>query len=552
MNTKKHTIALSTGERLTADEGQTVLQALTDFGIPLRSDCGGKGICGKCLVQVNPPDGKEAVEGSEAPLLHKACKLIVGKELNLTIPETSIARAEVISKPVFRSGARNASIPSKNSALSGAYGLAVDLGTTTIAAYLCDLGRGEVLSSGAIKNPQFIYGADVISRINAASMNSTNLGKLQKLVIRAIHQVGVSLAEQQQVKPEKIQKVMVTGNSTMTHLLLGVDPSPIGKSPFKPAFTDGKTVKAEKIGLFFHKDTTLHTLPLISGFLGSDIISAAMAIEIDKHPGNVMVIDVGTNGEIMINSHGVLYGTSCATGPAFEGAAIGHGVLAISGAIDSVSIGPKMNRGDGSETGEYAIEYSLIQNDRKRPRKAAGICGSGIVSAAAELYRAGLIESSGRFSYRSDSAEKVSNFHRNRDGVLEFSLVPGRETQSGEDITLTQKDIRAIQLAKGAIFTGITSLCKKVGITHPAHLYIAGAFGNYLDKDDAMTIGILPKLKHNMIDAVGNAAGEGAILALLDQDFTERAKEIAGRTRVLDLASHPDFQKAFTQSLLFP
>jgi len=311
MNSKKITITLSTGQRLKVDCGQTLMEALTNNGIPLRSDCGGKGVCGKCLVQVTLTDAKKTGDGSDEPVIHKACELTLEKNIALTIPSASMARAEVVSKPDFSAGFRVHPVRSKTSSLPGDYGLAVDLGTTTVAAYLCDLETGQVLSSGAIKNPQFIYGADVISRIQAAAMGSKkNLDKLQKIIIGAIHQLGASLSEHQQGLPENIREVMVTGNSTMTHLLLGVNPASIGVSPFRPAFTDGRTVKGKEIGLSFHKSAVLHTLPLISGFLGSDIIAAAMAIGLDKNPGSDMVIDVGTNGEIMINASGVLYGTS--------------------------------------------------------------------------------------------------------------------------------------------------------------------------------------------------------------------------------------------------
>jgi uncharacterized 2Fe-2S/4Fe-4S cluster protein (DUF4445 family) len=263
-----------------------------------------------------------------------------------------------------------------------------------------------------------------------------------------------------------------------------------------------------------------------------------MAGDLDRAVGESMIIDVGTNGEILLNVAGDLSATSCATGPAFEGAAISHGMHAVSGALDSISIDPSTSR----------VNYTMIQNIPDTPTKPAGICGSGIVSAVAALVKAQIVLANGGFNLQYDH----QNLRRNTEGLMEFVIVPGEETRTGADITLTQRDIRAVQLAKGAILTGIILLCREANLNLPRRFLIAGAFGSFLDKDDAMTIGMLPRLTEHGVETVGNAAGEGAILALLSEEFSRRARQIARRTRVLDLASHPDFQRVFLRSLSFP
>jgi len=547
MSTKRHKIVLlSSGRHLHAEEGQTLLHALIRTGIQLRADCGGKGACGKCLVQIRPemdirPPSQDQVHLAEQhqPLVERlACQTSLDGDLAIEIPLASLAYAEVIAKPTFMRSLAHASVVPGQTAASNGYGLAVDLGTTTIAVFLFDPQQGQVLASGSMRNSQVIFGDDVMSRISAVTSDRANLTGMQKLVVDGVNHTAVSLADQCGIEAEDITKTVVVGNSTMIHLFLGEDPSSIGFYPFQPVFSNARELAATNIGLALHSEARLNTLPLISGFLGSDIIAAAMASEVDRAAEETMIVDVGTNGEIMLNVRGDLIAASCATGPALEGAAISHGMHAVSGAIDSMRIDPE----------DSSVRYSLIQSNPDEPRKAAGICGSGIVSAVAALLKAGVILMSGRFNLKSNHP----NLRHDDEGRPEFVLVPGAETQTGVDITLTQGDIRAVQLAKGAILTGITLLCQEVQIELPQRLLIAGAFGSFLNKDDAITIGMLPRLVDHSLETVGNAAGEGAVLALFNGNFEERARDIARRTRVVDLASHPDFQKVFLNSLAFP
>ena len=548
MSSNRYEIALlSSGRRIEATEGQTLFQALARAGIQLRSECGGKGVCSRCLVAIQEelgteshrPVGVDAGSWLSRLVERQACQWEVQSDLAIEIPPTSLAPAEVTAKPTLmrRFGpARTTPTPALTPA---GYGLAIDLGTTTIALFLCDLGQGMVMASGSVRNPQVIFGDDVISRISSVASDRANLARMQELVVAAVNHSVASLAGQCGIEIGDIVKVVLVGNSCMIHLFLGVDPSSIGTYPYQPAFTSARELAAADIGLLVvHPEARLHTLPLISGFLGCDVVAAAMASDLDLREDETLMLDVGTNGEVMLNVRGDLSAASCATGPALEGAAISHGMHAVSGAVDSIRIDPV----------DLRVSYSLIQRNPEEPRKTAGICGSGIVSAIAALLKAGIILKSGRFNPESNHP----NLRRNSEGAVEFVLVPAAETQAGMDITLTQQDVRAVQFVKGALLAGITLLCREAHSELPQRLLMAGAFGTFLNNEDAMTIGMLPRLAENAVETVGNAAGEGAILAVLHGDSAERAEEIARRTRVVDLASHPDFHKVFLDSLVFP
>ena len=250
-----------------------------------------------------------------------------------------------------------------------------------------------------------------------------------------------------------------------------------------------------------------------------------------------MLVDVGTNGEIIMLADAGLSATSCATGPAFEGAAISHGMQATSGAIDAARFNP--------QTG--SLDVTVVQRGDGPPPRPAGICGSGIISTVAELLRAGIILKSGRFNPDGGSACLRPGVN----GAAEFEIVPAGASQTGRPITLTQADVRAVQLAKGALRTGIDLLCRENNLPQPARILLAGAFGSYIDKTAALAIGMFPALPESSIEVVGNAAGAGAILALFDDDYVSRSKALAQTTRVVDLAAHPDFQNTFIQSLSF-
>jgi uncharacterized 2Fe-2S/4Fe-4S cluster protein (DUF4445 family) len=299
-----------------------------------------------------------------------------------------------------------------------------------------------------------------------------------------------------------------------------------------------KHLAAESIGLRFNPKARIRTLALISGFIGADTVSAAMAAELQDHPVGTMLVDVGTNGEIMFLGKEGLLAASCATGPAFEGASIRHGMQAVPGAINAI----KLNRN------KRKLSYSVIQNATEKKRRPAGICGTGVICAVAELLRAEIISKNGAFN----SSAKYPGLQPGENGALQFILVPPEEADEGRAIALTQKDVRAVQLAKGALRTGIELLCREMHMDLPRKILLAGAFGNYINPRDALTIGMFPGLAPEDIKGVGNAAGAGAILTLFDERFAHKAAEISRTTRVLDLSAHPDFQETFINALSFP
>jgi uncharacterized 2Fe-2S/4Fe-4S cluster protein (DUF4445 family) len=545
MGSKVYNIFIRSENRtISAAPGQTLLEALVGAGVLLRADCGGKGRCGKCVVRVIEPanagdttgaSGQEILSREQVDSGYRlGCRVKVNAEMTIDIPDFSLLAPEVAQKGPT-------TLPESikvNCEHKAPFGIAVDLGTTTIALYLCDLTNGSVSASISLRNPQVMLGDDVMSRITAVSQSNGALRRLQKMAVKAMEWGIESLCRSTGTKPESIGSVVVVGNSTMIHLFLGETPEPIGVYPYEPVFKEERQVSAAEVGLRFNPEAIVRTLPLISGFLGADIVGAAMAVDMDKAPEGTLLADVGTNGEIILMGAEGFSATSCATGPAFEGASIRHGMHAISGAIDAVRVDARSG----------AADCSVIQKNPANPKKVSGICGSGVVSAVAELYRAGLILADGRF----DTNAFPDHFQLDHNDMPEYILASAGETQSGKAVTLAQKDIRAIQLAKGALFAGIQMLCAEKGYAKPLRLLIAGAFGSYIKKDDAMTIGMFPETAAGNIEIVGNAAGAGAVLALFDDDYRAKACDIARNTEVLELALHPDFQDIFIKSLAFP
>jgi uncharacterized 2Fe-2S/4Fe-4S cluster protein (DUF4445 family) len=551
MHSDKHTIHLvSENLEIRADaEDQTVLEALIGAGIFLRTDCGGKGGCGKCRVKMvaGTSEGVAAPDESEIKILGQsdlsegvrlACRLRISGDIVLEIPETSRLSAEVAQKGLPTLFDKLAELKSPHTGLPDSYGLAVDLGTTTVAVYLCNLSTGTVTASTSARNPQTLFGDDVMSRISAIRLDPDLLARQQKMAVKAIEWGITSLCRSTRIDPEKINTMVVVGNSTMLHIFVGENPSSIGVFPYTPQFVEEKTLRASSIGFRFNPNSQIRTLPLITGFIGADIVSAALVSELSHTEPGTMLVDVGTNGEIMYLGKNGLSATSCATGPAFEGAAISHGMHAVSGAIDAVNIDK-----NSSET-----VCSIIQQNPAKPKKPAGLCGTGVISTVAELYKVGLILKDGAFNSEADSPY----MRLSEDRLSEFIVVPAENTQDGRPLTFTQNDVRAIQLAKGALRTGIDLLCKEAGMELPTKLLVAGAFGSFINKKDALRIGMFPRIPEEDIDVVGNAAGAGAILALFDENILTRANALTRATRVLDLSTHPDFQEIFINSLAFP
>jgi uncharacterized 2Fe-2S/4Fe-4S cluster protein (DUF4445 family) len=537
------------GRILSVRHGISLMEALVSAGLLLRSDCGGRGRCGKCTVRatalapeaLSSPGEAELKALGEGPIgqgYRLACRACVTGDAAVEIPEESLLAPEVVQKgpPMLLSKLESLPPPFSRQG-SPRCGIAVDLGTTTVAVYLCDLHDRAVVGSIAARNPQALFGDDVISRISAVRTDPETLPRLQAMAVSAIDWAAAALCRRAGIDPADVGEMVAVGNSTMVHLLLGEDPSSIGVFPYTPKFSEARTVTAGSAGLRFNPSARLRTLPLISGYLGADILAAAIAAGLAETPPGTLLVDVGTNGELIFQSGRGPAATSCATGPAFEGAAIRHGMQATSGAVDSV----RFNRDTGG------LDYTVIQRGPGRPKPPAGICGSGVITAVAELLRAGILSKSGSFNAGCGSP----GLRPGENGVLEFVIVPAEPRRNRRAITLTQADVRAVQLAKGALRTGIELLCRENGISRPSRILLAGAFGSHINRLDALTLGMFPEMGPDAIEVVGNAAGAGAVLALLQEECFTQAREMAQATRVLDLAAHPDFQKTFISALSF-
>ncbi len=524
---KKHACEIKLlphGRKIVTGEGEKLMEVLTANSIFLRSDCGGKGVCKKCLVELADENG----DFHQVP----SCTCRVTGDMTVRIPDSSLMSAHIIDKaptelPDFFTDHFK---PGKTRPRTREYGTAVDLGTTTIAVYLCDLTSGTVISSVAVKNPQALYGDDVMSRIGAIGGNKDKLRGLQRLAITAVKWGVDRLLDRHGQQPSDQKKMVVAGNPTMIHILLGFDPAPIGTAPYTPAFTGVKQVLAAEIGMSL-PNLTVNTLPLIAGFIGGDTLAAMIAVDLENEPPGTLLIDLGTNGELVLKGRDGFYATSCATGPAFEGAAISCGMQAIPGAINAVRL----------HSHTELPEYTVITKKGKQT-EPKGICGSGIISAIAAFNRTGLIEKNGRIADLRDAPAVKTT-----DGTNRIILDSDRK-----QIAISQKDIRAVQLGKGALITGIEFLLRAAGMESPRKIIIAGAFGSFLRKDDLLTLGMIPAISPERIIMAGNAAGTGAIMALCDDYYFNRTKELARRIRIIDLATDVSFQSSFVRQLHFP
>ena len=520
---------LPDGRKLKAKIGENVLESLMENHIFLRADCGGKGRCGKCRV--------ETIDGGGQAVSREACTLTVEGNLRLRIPEESLLSAHIIDKAPANLPASFVVEHAKPRSADIVPGVAVDLGTTTIAVYLTDPERRSVLSSIAVKNPQALYGDDVMSRIGRIGDSEAKLHRLQQLVVKAIEWGIRALLAGTQLPAERLAKMVVVGNPAMIHILLGVSPQSIGMSPYAPQFYEARRTPAADLG-FAVPRIMVETLPQSSGFLGGDILAAALATELIEQPPGTLLIDLGTNGELMLKGGKGVYATSCATGPAFEGATLSCGMQAIPGAIDQVSI-----------PGLHAEpEYSVVKKAGGEPVLPSGLCGSGVISAISAMLRAGIIGESGLF----DRSGQVRGLVESAENGRRYLIVPADRTACGRDIAISQKDIRAVQLGKGALSTGILFLMRAAEITRLHRILIAGAFGSFLNKEDMINLGMIPAIDPRQIEMVGNSAGAGAIMTLCDDRYGSLVEAIAGELSVVDLAANSEFQNTFVHNLSFP
>jgi uncharacterized 2Fe-2S/4Fe-4S cluster protein (DUF4445 family) len=427
------------------------------------------------------------------------------------------------NQTVVRNGEVIAVLPPKSRQL----GLAIDLGTTKVAGYLVDLSGGRTLAAKGIMNPQISYGEDIISRITSVVHSPDNATALQKLAVDAINELSADLCAEAGSKPEEILEAVVVGNTAMHHLFLRLPVKQLAISPFVPAISQALEARAGELGLNITPGAYVYLLPNIAGFVGADHVSMLLATGAWQAKTPTVALDIGTNTEVSLIYKGNIITTSCASGPAFEGGHIKYGMRAATGAIERLRI-------DGDK-----IQYQTIEG-----ASPVGICGSGILDTLAQLYVAEIIDESGKII---DNRPRV----RTCKGQHEFILVSKGERKGKPAITITQNDVRELQLAKAAIRTGIQILLETSGCAEEdiKQVIIAGAFGTYIDISSAVAIGMLPPLPLNRFHQVGNAAGTGAKLALISLKSRARAQAVASRVGYIELASSPSFQPTFMQAI---
>lgn len=509
-------------------------------GVLLPSACGGRGTCGKCRVRVR--GALTAPTGPE--LRHLSTEELAGgwRLACQSIPQGSVEVEYAPlpgAIPVLTAGEMP---PVRLNPAWGRLGdpaplgLAVDVGTTTVAAYLMDLATGSMLAVASCLNPQTAFGADVVSRLTLAISEPDGLMRLSSAIRAAIGDLANACCRQAGVIAKRIVEVAVVGNTAMHHLLLALEPQSLAYAPYLPAATGPIDLPASDLGLALAPGARVHVLPVIAGYVGADTVAVAVATGLDRARRLSLAVDIGTNGEMLLGDRQRLLACSAAAGPAFEGARISQGMTAAAGAIDRV------------EEQDGDLQLHVIGGG-----PGVGICGSGLLDVAAILVRHGLVGPGGRMRF--DAAGAAPGLARrlvDAEGGAAFVLQEGGGGQ--RRVTVTQRDIRELQLAKGAIRAGIHLLMLRLGVetSQVQRLYLSGAFGNYLRPESALAVGLLPPVAAERIVAVGNAAGTGARMALLSLVERRRAARLARRVEYVELAGRPDFQEVFVDSLAFP
>ena len=596
-----------------ARRGRTLWEALQATDVELAGDCGGLGKCGKCKIRVTSalgpptPEEKELLDRDELaqgirlacrtkirrdmivhmddqgpsadfhqilkagvrPILHldplidlllvtpapilldegmsdlDRIKLVLGPEYRDLKASLHCLRTlpEVLRRAHFDGGVvihENSLLAWKEwGNLGRRYGLAFDLGTTTLVGKLVSLLDTREIAVISCLNGQFKYGSNVVTRLQYVHDNPDGLEVLHKLMIRDLNRLTSQLLDVGKLKPEDILISVVAGNTTMQHLFLKLPPLGIAKAPFTPVLTDGLVVKAADIGLDFHPEALTYVMPTRSGYIGGDLIAVILSSGAADQEKMILGLDLGTNGEIYLGNSKQIMTCSAAAGPALEGARISHGMIAKTGAIEGVRIA------------NGKIFYRVIGNTKPR-----GLCGSGLVDLVAVLLHLGVIDHEGliRPPLDEDLIEDLGSRVVMRGGLYDFLIASPDESYNGRPIYLTQKDIRELQLAKGAIAAGVQTLMDDmgVGIANIDEIHLAGALGNYVNPHSAMRIGLFPLVDPSIIKSLGNGALTGAMMVLLSKDHWPKANKTANFIEHVELSTRRDFNEYFVEKLDFP
>jgi uncharacterized 2Fe-2S/4Fe-4S cluster protein (DUF4445 family) len=604
-------IRLTTGKTLDVTEGESLLQTLKRQGVYLVTSCGGKGICGKCRVRllegkcrINSTGKLESreidlgivlacqtfSEGNITIDIPKESILVIGdkialsksgdllellnsfgveiyplvRQITLDLPpptiNDNISDIERLKRSLEEKGLIGMRfihrfVTSMSDALRNAdwkitcgytvsndvvyilhsekkkerYGIAVDIGTTTLVVYLVNLTDGRLIDTGSTYNSQMRYGDDVITRIIYAT-ESGGLEELRDSVVSDINNLLVSLQERHNIRREDIESAVIAGNTTMTHIFWGLNPAYIREEPYIPAVNFFPRWRAEFSRIEIDPMAPTYTLPCVASYVGGDIVSGVLASKMYRNSEIALFMDLGTNGEIVIGNNEWLVTASCSAGPCFEGSGIKHGMRATEGAIESFKIDPKT----------FEPSFNVIGNG-----ESIGICGSGMIDAISEMFLTGIIDQKGKF------VREVKT-NRIRDGLdgPEF-LISSRDRR---DIVLTEVDIENILRSKAAMYAGVSLLLKEVNLSLDTieRVYIAGGFGNYLDIDKAILIGMLPDLPKERFCFLGNASITGAYLSLLSKDLRREAGIIASKLTNVELSVSRRFMDEYMSALFLP
>jgi uncharacterized 2Fe-2S/4Fe-4S cluster protein (DUF4445 family) len=590
--------------------GWTLLEAARELGVDISATCGGVGTCGKCKVLVR--DGKALVgqptsyeetylqlddldygfrlacetttsadglivievppesRGSKNRLLSEGLETPVKLESSvrsflLTVepwsPDTHEALLERVTQSLLNRGVTITLVDHdclvgigatlKDSGWNGtafvyndtklisleegsprSIAMAVDVGTTKLAGYLMDLASGKLLAKVSRVNPQVLYGEDVMSRLTYILNDKEGRGRLTSSIREAINEMVVEACDLAKVQLKSLREVVIVGNTLMHHLVAGIEPSSLGFSPYSPVIDRSYEVEGKKIGLKGGKGFMAYMLPNVAGFVGADCVADVISTGLQDAKEAQLLVDIGTNTEIVCCLGSNLWCASSPSGPTFEGAHIKHGMRAMSGAIEHVSIDKLLN-----------IKYATIDG-----APAKGICGSGVVDMVCEMLHRGIMNRSGRMN----GEKSMLNVVRESDG-LQCVISRRSENAIGKDITFTQNDVREVQKAKAAIAAGIKIIMNQAGIS--AHeverVYLAGAFGSYMDVSSAVMIGMLPVTPLYKVIQVGNAAGTGARMCLLSRQAKSTAETVAKKMKYVELSARPDFMSTYLKSLEF-
>lgn len=501
--------------------GTKIIEAAALAGVIIDTPCGGTGTCGKCKVNIIYPDEKKGE--------CLACQQAVTEDTVIEVPKSSLLEGP--DKVVVDSDIIHTFIPDdKYVETEVCFGVAVDVGTTTIAASLVNLKDGNEIAVLGSHNPQISYGDDVISRIKLASGNRKGLEHLQKTVIKQIKDMINNLCRLAEIERKSIYEITIAGNTAMEHLLCGVDPSPLAHVPFEPEWRGAVKIKAAELNIEINPDGVVYVFPIIGGFVGGDISAGMLAVDLLNQPQPLLMIDIGTNGEIVLARDGKIFAASTAAGPAFEGAGISCGMRAMVGAVEKIKF-------------EDDVVYSVLGNI-----KPAGICGSALIDLASELLTAGIVDITGRI-------EKPENLPPK----LAARIITDTNDQPAfyidKKVVITQRDIRQIQLAVGAIRAGVKIMLKKAGIKSAdlQRVLVAGGFGSFIRRNHAQRIGLLPAdIHHEKISFIGNTSLAGAKMALVSINAMKKAEALSGQAEHVELAADLDFQNEFANAMIFP